>query len=253
MATQRTKIKICGLTREADVDACVAAGVDFVGFVLYPKSPRAVSLERALELAQRLPASITPILLLVNENAPEFVALNRDFLLGYCQKNLKNGTSQPILQFHGDETPDACAALAQAVNLQFWRAARIPPAGHETLGGASPSDWLVKYCSAYPAASAFLLDTFTQGYGGGGHPFDWHSISWSQLAPNVRSRLVLGGGLSCANVGDGMAQARPWAVDVSSGVELVVNGQAQKGIKDAQRITQFVAQVRQTDAELSAT
>jgi phosphoribosylanthranilate isomerase len=252
MTTLATKIKICGLTREADVDACVAAGVDFVGFVLYPKSPRAVSLDRALVLAQRLPASVTPILLLVNEITTEFIATKRHSLLGYCQKSLKNGTQPPFLQFHGDETPEACAELAEAVKLKFWRAIRVPPAHQEALGGTQPTDWLVKYASDHFAASAFLLDAFTEGYGGGGHPFDWHSISWSQLAPNVRSHLVLGGGLSCANVADGMRAVRPWAVDVSSGVEAIVDGKAQKGIKDAQRIAQFVAQVRQTDAELSA-
>ena len=109
----RTRIKVCGLTRESDVDAAVAAGVDALGFVLYAPSPRAVSLERATELAQRLPPFITPVLLFVNATSVEVSAA-------------LNAIPHALLQFHGDETPQACANATQNGRHRFLRAARIP-------------------------------------------------------------------------------------------------------------------------------
>src|SRR5687768_18240426 len=113
MTSPRTRIKICGLTREADVDAAVDAGADAVGFVLYPKSPRAVTAARAAELAWRLPPFITPVLLFVNEAAPEVVAsLAR--------------VRGSIAQFHGEETPAQCEESAGHGRFRYMRAARIP-------------------------------------------------------------------------------------------------------------------------------
>ena len=222
MNTFRTRIKICGLTREADVDAAVQAGADAIGFVLYPNSPRFVSPERAGELARSLPPFVTPVLLFVNAS-PEFIA--------------QGVTAVPnaLLQFHGDETPAHCLAAGRP----FIRAARIPP------GPAGAGFDLLKYASDFAAAQAILLDAHVEGYGGGGQSFDWNAFPWSHPLLNASSRLVLSGGLTPANVTDGIRLVRPWAVDVSSGVEV------SKGIKDADKIHAFVAAVRAADTPSS--
>jgi phosphoribosylanthranilate isomerase len=208
--TQRTRIKICGLTREQDVDVAVQAGVDAIGFVLYAPSPRAVTPERAAELASRLPAFVTPVLLFVNET-PEAIA-------HACVQ-----VPGAWLQFHGDETPDHCRKIARTLGRRWMRAARIPL---ETPAGEEPFD-LLKYAQDYSDAQAVLLDAHVDGYGGGGKTFNW-----SQLPPNVKDglRALRDRGLSLA-------------VDVSSGVE------SAKGIKDAAKIHEFVRAVRAADAE----
>lgn len=214
----RTRIKICGLTREQDVDAAVAAGADAVGFVLYEASARYVTPERAAELAARLPAFVTPVLLFVNTNAIKIAAA--------CSM-----LPSAIVQFHGDETPPQCESIARP----FIRAARIPTDAEN----AKAFD-LVKYANDFKHAQAILLDAHIEGYGGGGKVFNW-----SLLPANVNAHLVLSGGLNAANVADGIAQLRPraktLAVDVSSGVEI------SKGIKSAEKIQQFVAAVRAAD------
>ena len=221
----RTRIKICGLTREQDVDAAVAAGVDAIGFVMYAKSPRAVTVERAAELALRLPAFVTPVLLFVNETA--------EAIAHACVQ-----VPGAWLQFHGDETPDHCRKIARTLGRRWIRAARIPL---ETPAGDAPFD-LLKYVQDYSDAQAVLLDAHVDGYGGGGKTFNW-----SQLPPNVNAHLVLSGGLNAANVTDGIRALRhhgqSLAVDVSSGVE------SAKGIKDAAKIHEFVRAVRAADAE----
>ncbi len=222
----RTRIKICGLTREQDVDAAVEAGADAVGFVLYDKSPRHVSPARAAELARRLPLFVTPVLLFVNAPAAD-VARACDLI------------PQAWAQFHGDETPADCLAATGGGTRPYLRAARIP------LDAAARFD-LLAFALEYSHARALLLDAHVEGYGGGGKAFNW-----SLLPPSVNAHLVLSGGLTPANVGDGIAQVRPraksLAVDVSSGVEI------SKGIKDAARIHQFVAAVRAADALLAGT
>ncbi len=222
---KRTRIKICGLTREQDIDTAVAAGVDAIGFVMYAPSPRAVTVERAAELALRLPAFVTPVLLFVNEN-PEAIAHACMHVPGAW------------LQFHGDETPDHCRKIARTLGRRWIRAARIPL---ETPAGEAPFD-LLKYAQDYSDAQAVLLDAHVEGYGGSGKTFNW-----SQLPPNVNAHLVLSGGLNAANVTDGIRALRDLgfslAVDVSSGVE------SAKGIKDAAKIHAFVRAVRAADAE----
>ncbi len=218
----RTRIKICGLTREQDVDAAAEAGADAVGFVRYAKSARYVDIPRAVQLARRLPPFVTPVLLYVNESA-EAIAADLAAL------------PQALVQFHGDETPAQC--LAAAGSRPFLRAARIPldPGAHFDL---------LAFAQEFASAQAILLDAHVDGFGGAGKAFDW-----SRIPTNVNAHLVLSGGLTPANVGDGIAQLRPraktLAVDVSSGVESV------KGIKDAAKITQFVAAVRAADALLA--
>ena len=221
----RTRIKICGLTREQDVDAAAAAGADAVGFVLYKPSARYVSAARAAELARRLPPFVTPVLLFVNANATEIIAA--------CQ-----GIPMATVQFHGDETPTDCLKIARP----FVRAARIP-INSETPSAALAFD-LVKYSSDFSTAQAILLDAHVEGFGGGGKTFNW-----SLLPPSVNAHLVLSGGLTPANVGDGILQVRPrgktLAVDVSSGVE------TSKGIKSPELISQFVAAVRAADDQFA--
>ncbi len=229
--TTRTRIKICGLTREQDVDAAVAAGADAVGFVLYPPSARYVTPQRAAELAKRLPPFVTPVLLFVNETAINVIAA-----CAYLPS--------AIAQFHGEESPADCWAASANGTRPFLRAARIP------LDDSQPFD-LLKFASDYATAQAILLDAHVDGYGGGGKTFNW-----SRLPPSVNSHLVLSGGLTPANVTDGILQVRPRAlslsVDVSSGVEISATGGATlKGIKDAAKIHQFVAAVRAADDQLA--
>ena len=218
-----TFIKICGLTRETDVLDCVKAGVQAIGFVMYAKSARFVSPDRAGTLAKLLPPGITPVLLFVNASLAEVQTA--------CQ-----AVPNALLQFHGDESPAECERLAQAVQRPYWRAARIPTDDTASFD-------LVKFAEDYSNAQAILLDAHVDGYGGGGKTFNW-----SQLPPNVNAHLVLSGGLTPANVTDGIRQLRPkalsLAVDVSSGVELG----GQKGLKDARKIQEFVAAVKAADA-----
>jgi phosphoribosylanthranilate isomerase len=210
--TQRTRIKICGLTREADVDAAVQAGADAVGFVLYEKSPRHVSPARAAELARQLPPFVTPVALLVNASDAEIAAAIAAMPLA-------------LLQFHGDESPQRC----EAASRPYLRAARMSEAFD-----------LLDFATQFSNAQAILLDAHVEGYGGGGKVFDW-----SLIPANVPSPVVLSGGLHAGNVTEGILQVRPWAVDVSSGVE------AAKGIKDAVLIRRFCDAVREADARIA--
>lgn len=208
----RTRIKICGLTRDADLDAAIEAGADAVGFVLYPKSPRHVGLDRAAALAGRLPPYVTPVVLLVNATPAELAETVR-------------AIPQAMLQFHGDETPADCRAAGRP----FLRAARMAP-GFD----------LLDFAAQYPHAQGLLLDAHVEGYGGSGKVFDW-----SQIPSNVPRPVVLSGGLHAGNVIQGILQVRPSAVDVSSGVE------AAKGIKDASAIRRFCEAVREADARIA--
>ena len=206
---QRTRIKICGLTRDADVDAAVAAGADAIGFVLYATSPRHVSVARAAELARRLPPFVMPVALLVNASDAEVA-------------DAVSALPQALLQFHGDETASRC----EAAGRPYLRAARMTD-GFD----------LVDFAQQFSNAQAILLDAHVEGYGGGGKVFDW-----SLIPSNVPRPVVLSGGLHAGNVIEGILQVRPWAVDVSSGVE------AAKGIKDANLIRRFCEAVREADA-----
>jgi len=209
----RTRIKICGLTREADVDVAVEAGADAIGLVLYARSPRYVNAVRAGELARRLPPFVTPVLLFVNAS-PDEIAAGLSAVPG------------ALLQFHGDEPPEACAAPGRP----YLRAARM-----------APGIDLLDLASRHPGAAGLLLDAHVDGYGGGGKAFDW-----SLIPANVPCPVVLSGGLNPASVTDGVLRVRPWAVDVSSGVE------SSKGIKDAGLMRRFCEAVREADGRLTA-
>lgn len=232
LSQHRTRIKVCGLTREQDVDAAVAAGVDAVGFVLYPPSPRAVTPQRAAQLASRLPPFVTPVLLFVNETTINVIAASA------C-------VTGAVLQFHGDESAQDCWEASGQGTRPYLRAARIP------LGNNALDFDLVEYAHIHSRAQAILLDAHVEGYGGGGKAFNW-----SLLPPSVNAHLVLSGGLTPANVTDGIRQVRPrclsLAVDVSSGVEATSpDGLPLKGIKDAEKIQRFVAAVRAADAQIA--
>jgi phosphoribosylanthranilate isomerase len=210
---QRTRIKICGLTREADVDAAVEAGADAIGFVLYDKSPRHVTLQRATELARRLPVFVMPVGLFVNAS---------DAALDAAMQAIP----QLLPQFHGDETPEACRRPTRP----YLRAARMA-AGFD----------LLDFATRFSDAQALLLDAHVDGFGGGGKVFDW-----SVIPHNVPLPVVLSGGLHAGNVIPGIQLVRPWAVDVSSGVE------SAKGIKDAEAVRRFCDAVREADARIAA-
>jgi phosphoribosylanthranilate isomerase len=220
---QRTRIKMCGFTRDEDVRTACALGADAIGFVLYPPSPRSVSIERAAELARLLPSFVTPVLLFVNET-PERIETACAAVPG------------ALLQFHGDESAEFCEAMTQRTGRPHLKAARIP------LSAVHDFD-LLEFALIHHAAQALLLDAHVDGYGGGGQTFNW-----SLLPPNVNAHLVLSGGLTPANVGDGLRALRTHglslAVDVSSGIE------AGKGLKDADKMRQFVQAVRAADSTL---
>lgn len=211
-----TRIKICGITREQDLAEAVALGVDAIGFVQYPQSPRFIDLAHLRDLAAQLPAFVTPVLLYVN-------ASDADIEAGL------HAVPNALLQFHGDETPADCARWQRP----FIKAARIPD------GEAFD---LLEYAQAFSQAAAILLDAKIEAYGGGGHRFNWAAFDWSQPQLNANTRLVLSGGLTPANVTDGIALVKPWAVDVSSGVEHA------KGIKDSAHMRAFVQAVRRASS-----
>lgn len=222
----RTRIKICGLTRAADVAAAVAAGADAVGFVFYAKSKRYVSPADAGRLMGALPAFVTSVGLFVNAT-PEEVAATVAM------------APVALLQFHGDETPEQCAAAAAAVNRPFIVAVRV----RSEMTAADLLEYELRCRATGNLFAGLLLDAFIDGYGGGGRVFDW-SIIPEELAP----RVVLSGGLHSQNATDAVAAVRPHAVDVSTGVEGTTGGAGSPGIKDAALIAAFVAAVRAADA-----
>lgn len=206
--TMPTRIKICGLTRVEDVDAALAAGADAIGLVFYPKSPRYVDPAHAAMLARRVPPFVSVVGLFVNADARQV----RDVLAR---------VPIHVLQFHGDEDEAYCRQF----DRPYIKAARV-----------TPQMDLLQYAAAFASAQAILLDAFVDGYGGGGKVFDWALIPAQMHKP-----IVLSGGLDSENVGDAIRRVGPAAVDVSSGVEA---NTGDKGIKDAQRMYDFVAAVR---------
>lgn len=220
MLQYRTRVKVCGLTRIDDVDATVRAGADAIGLVFYPKSSRYVSPEQALELRRAVPAFVDVVALFVNATRQEV-------------QHVIDVVQPDILQFHGDESPEECAQFGR----RFMRAFRVGAPGLET------ADQVTQACSAFSQASAWLFDSYSAGYGGSGRSFDF------ALLDTVRSRadsrpVVVAGGLNPHTVAEAMAQIKPYAVDVSSGVE------AAPGIKSAERVAQFISTVSDADSRL---
>ena len=205
IATAIPRIKVCGLTRVEDVQAAVAAGVDAIGLVFYPESPRHVTIEQATELCRHIPPFISVVGLFVNASRAQVHRVIEAVPLN-------------LLQFHGDESADQC----EGFGLPYLRAARVRP-------GVD----LLEFASQFASARALLLDTWTPAYGGSGESFDWALVPSACPLP-----VILSGGLNPDNVADAIRQVHPVAVDVSSGVE------SAKGIKDAAKIRAFVRAVR---------
>jgi len=204
----RTRVKICGITRDEDLRATADAGADAFGLVFYAPSPRYLTLERAQELSRAAPAFLTSVALFVNAKAEE------------VQRVLEVVRPQ-VLQFHGEESPEFCRAFG----VPYVKACRV----------RAELD-LLEYWRPFSDACGWLADAWVEGYGGAGTGFDW------SLVPAVRAKpLVLSGGLNPENVGEAIRRVKPWGVDVSSGVE------SAKGVKDAARIAAFVAEVRNAD------
>ncbi|NDI84449.1 phosphoribosylanthranilate isomerase [Undibacterium crateris] len=215
----RTRVKICGITNHNDLAQVAAAGADALGFVFYPPSPRYVEPGRAAELLSGLPPFVVSVGLFVNPTAQELQTA-----LQQCPLQL--------LQFHGDESASQCAQLAALVQRPFLKAFRV-------RADTKPDDLLECeriYRDASPLFNGLLLDTYVDGYGGSGKVFDWSLIP-KELAP----RVVLSGGLSVQNVTGAVSQVRPFAVDISSGVE------AAKGIKDEEKVRAFIRAVQDAD------
>lgn len=205
----RTRIKICGITREQDLQAAVAAGADAVGFVFYPRSPRHLDIERAAALVRQVPPFVTRVGLFVNPD-PHLLAATLA------------AVPVDLIQYQGDEAPEFCERFGRP----YVKVARMRP-------GLD----LVEFARAYPSARGLLLDAYVDSYGGAGQTFDWSLVPKGLPVP-----VVVAGGLTVDNVGSAIRQLRPWGVDVSSGVE------AAKGIKDAGKINAFVAAVKDADS-----
>lgn len=219
--THRTRIKLCGLSRRDDVEAAVAAGADAIGLVFYPPSPRNVSAGQAAALLAALPPFVVSVGLFVNASADEVAQVLAIAPIA-------------MLQFHGDESPAQCCAIAQAVNRPFVRALRVKP----DMTAADLLECDHAYRAASPLFAGLLFDTWVDGYGGSGKGFDW-----SLIPAELAHRAVLSGGLNVQNVTDAVVRVRPFAVDVSSGIE------AAKGIKDAALMQAFVSAVRAGDSQ----
>lgn len=201
-----TRVKICGLTRPEDIDAAVSLGADAVGLVFYQPSPRSVTLERVHALARRVPAFVSLTGLFVNPEPEEVERVLQTVPLD-------------LLQFHGDETPEFCASFGR----RWIKAIRVKEAGQVEQAFMDYSD-----------ASGLLVDAWDPDrYGGTGRSFNWSLIPAERPMP-----LILAGGLSSANVAGAIEQVRPWAVDVSGGVE------SGKGVKDASKLSEFFKEVR---------
>ncbi len=201
-----TRVKICGITRVEDALAAARLGADAVGLMFYAQSPRAVSAGQARRIVDALPPFVTTVGVFVDP-APEEVRA----ALAAAPLNL--------LQFHGDEAPEFCAGFG----VEYLKAVRVRP-------GLD----LLQYAARYRGAKALLLDAFVQGaHGGTGQTFDWSLIPGALPLP-----VVLSGGLDPGNVAEAVRRVRPWAVDVSSGVE------AARGVKDPQKIAAFIQGAR---------
>jgi len=201
-----TVVKICGITREEDALVAAHSGAHAIGLVFYRPSPRYVEASVAARIVRALPPFVTPVGLFVDAKEDEV-------------RRAASDSGVQLLQFHGAETPAFCASFG----VPYLKAVRVRPEVD-----------LLQYARDFQGAKALLLDAFAEGlHGGTGEIFDWSLIPSALPLP-----VVLSGGLTPQNVGEAVRRVRPWAVDVSSGVE------ASKGIKDAAKISAFISGVR---------
>jgi phosphoribosylanthranilate isomerase len=204
-----TRVKICGITREQDALAAIGSGADALGFVFYGPSPRNIDTKTAASIVRNLPPFVTTVALFVNADAARIATV-------------VDRVGVDLLQFHGDESAEFCAAHRRP----WLRAVRMRP--DVNLGAEA---------QRFAAARALLLDAYSPGVPGGtGECFDWNRIP-----PELAAVSVLAGGLDPNNVGEAVRRVRPYAVDVSGGVE------AAKGIKDPERIARFIDEVRRAE------
>ena len=211
---ERTRIKICGIREPDHARAAAEAGADAIGFVFYAESPRHVTPVRAARIARDLPPYVMAVGLFVNTTAEEIRSILAEVPLD-------------ILQFQGDEPPEFCEAFGRP----YVRAVRMEKGTD-----------LIEWRRRFSGAKALLLDAHVPGLQGGtGKVFEWGMIPAEHPAP-----LILSGGLTSENVGRAIREVRPWAVDVSSGVE------ASRGVKDPAKIVEFIRSVRREDAGQSA-
>jgi phosphoribosylanthranilate isomerase len=211
----RTRIKFCGLVRPEDVDTAVSLGVDAIGFVFYPRSPRVLSADEGATLRRRLPSYVAAVGLFVNEPAASV-------------HHTAARVGLDVLQLHGDEAPDQAVAIGESADRPWWKAIRM----------RAETD-LLSSARSFEAAECLLLDTFSDGFGGSGKVFDW---SW--IPRDLPARLVLSGGLDADSVAHAIGRVRPVVVDVSSGIQ----GDDPRR-KDRARMERFIASVLAADAQ----
>jgi phosphoribosylanthranilate isomerase len=217
----RTRMKFCGMRKEEDVRAAVAAGADAIGFVFFSKSRRSISIEQAKILRQDIPPFVDVVALFVNAD-PEYV-----------QKVIEE--VQPnILQFHGDEEPSEC----EQYGVRYMKAFRVGGPGMESR------DEVLEACRRYDSAAAWLFDSYSANYGGSGEGFDLSLLGSVRNALDARS-MVLAGGLDATNVADSIRRLRPFGVDVSSGIE------REPGEKCPEKMEAFAAAVSAADLQLA--
>nr|WP_286945166.1 phosphoribosylanthranilate isomerase [Pseudomonas sp. UBA6718] len=200
------RVKICGITRVEDALAAAAAGADAIGLVFYAKSPRAVDIEQAREILAALPPFVTSVGLFVDAERSEL-------------ERILASVPLDLLQFHGDESVQQCEAFGRP----YIKALRV-----------KAGDDIAAQVARYPSAQGILLDAYVEGVPGGtGEAFDWSLIPQALSKP-----LILAGGLRPDNVAEAVSRVRPYAVDVSGGVE------ASKGVKDVEKVGAFIRAAR---------
>ncbi len=217
----RTRIKLCGFTREEDVRDAVSAGADAIGMVFFSKSRRAVSIEQAKAIRAQVPAFVSVVALFVNPD-PDYV------------REVIHEVSPDLLQFHGTESPGTCASF----HKPYLKAFHIGAPGLETR------QEVLDQCVRYGTASAWLFDSFSAGFGGSGQGFDVALLGGVINSPEARP-IILAGGLTAANVAASIRLVRPYAVDVATGIE------ESPGIKSAEKMSEFVRAVQAIDNELA--
>ena len=208
----RVRVKVCGITRLEDALAAITHGADAIGLVFYGPSDRNASISQAVAIANHIPAFVSVVGLFVNAKA--------DFV-----QQVLSEVKLDLLQFHGDETPSYCAQYQRP----YIKAIRVKPDTN-----------LLQCAKDFSSAKGLLLDTYTEGVAGGtGHVFDWNLIPQQliNMQLGLLPPVILAGGLTSANVAQAIAQVRPFAVDVSGGVE------SAKGIKDVAKMAAFMQQV----------
>ena len=213
----RTRVKFCGLVESADLDCALQLGVDAVGFVLWPRSPRALTVEQAALLRRQLPSWVLAVGLMVNASPHEVI-------------DAVNGIGLDVVQFHGDEMPQDCALSP----IPWWRAVRMRSAND-----------LTRALAEYPHAEALVLDAFSDAYGGSGHSFDWNWVGAGAalVGQGLGPARILSGGLNAGNVRDAIVKVRPDWVDVSSGIQV----EGAPRLKSESRMQDFMSQVLAAD------